>query len=430
MKIVTRNHPEYQLACLSWNRAIQHTPNTIVFCENRKELLIALELASAQNLQICVRNGRHHYEGGSSVNESFVIDVSAMQAITINEQHQTVSVDAGVKNRELYEKLAEYGYPFPGGGCPTVGVTGLTLGGGWGYSSRYLGLTCDSLMEAEVLLWDGTHIKANHNQHSQLFWRLRGGGISEGVVVKMTYRLPPKEPLATRIFLDYHLPTRDAAVTLLLSYQQWFPTLPRFINLKIVFYRNQTLKYGIKITGIAYANQAQTIHYLQPLLQQAFLVTNDCQTGPVINAYRWIQDNHPEFESYKSGGRFLAKPLTEIQLQTLGNWLEQIPDEASYAAFTLYGLGGAIRDFDHNDTAFAYRQMDYILGSQIVWQHEADASICQNWLINHWPAIESITSGSFLNFPFLPQAEKNYYGTHWEQIQTIHQYYTNKKITP
>lgn len=424
MKLVSKHHSDYQEACTGWNRAINHAPTLIAFCESNQDIISAIKLAKHHKLPICVRSGRHHYEGDSYKDGSFVLDVSQLQTIQLDEIAQTVTIAAGVQNRQLYDTLAEHNYPFPGGGCPTVGVVGFTLGGGWGYSSRYLGLGCDNLIAAEVILWDGTVLLVDAHQHPELFWSLRGGGISVGVVSKMTYRLPKKEPIATRIFLDYQLPNNEAATTLLLWYQEWFPSLPRLINMKIVLYRNQQQILGIKLTGIAYADEQETKKLLAPLLKQPFLVTNDCKSGPVILANRWIQDNHPEFEYYKSGGRFVAKGLTEIQWRMLGKWLSQMPIEATYAAFTLYGLGGAVTDLSPVATAFAYREMQFIFGSQIVWENPEVTKSCQTWLQNHWPAIEMMSTGSFLNFPLHPQAETNYYGQHFTQIQQITQQYS------
>lgn len=423
MKILTQEHQDYPTACLGWNRAIQQTPATIAFCQTEADIQVAIRHAQAAKQKICVRSGRHHYEGDSWATDSFVIDVAGLQTIVLDEVQQTVTIGAGVRNRELYEKLATAQYPFPGGGCPTVGVVGFTLGGGWGYSSRYLGLACDSLVAAKIILWDGTVLTVDETKHADLFWSLRGGGIDVGVVSEMTYRLPAKALQATKIFLDYHFDTADAAIALLAWYQEWFPTLPNLINLKAVLYRNREQQFGVKFTGIAYADEVTTAQLLVPLRQFVGLRTDDCTTGPVIEANRWIQDHHPDFEYYKSGGRFLARGLTHIQWQTLCKWLEQIPSEATYAAFTLYGLGGAVKDLNMEATAFAYRDMQFIFGSQIVWEDPQATPICRDWLIRHWPAIETITSGSFLNFPLHPQAEQNYYGRHFAKVMAIREQY-------
>ncbi|MGL6008257.1 MAG: FAD-binding oxidoreductase, partial [Culicoidibacterales bacterium] len=363
MELLTLEHPDYAQACAAWNRAVTKKPAIIAFCETVDELSNLLKLAEVSQLPLAIRSGRHHYEGASSCDGGFVIDLSRLQTVTINEQLNTVTIAGGVRNRELYETLAEYGYPFPGGGCPTVGVAGFTLGGGWGYSARLFGLGCDSLQSVQLLTYRGVLLTADSTTYSELFWALRGGGATPfGIITQLTYQLPPKHELATRIFLDYRFETAESALPLLEWYQSWFPQTPRWFNAKIVLYRTHACEYGVKITGIAYSDADTVSQLLVELTNHPNLITDDCATGPVIEANRWIQDHHPEYESYKSGGRFVATELTSIQWQTLANWLTHAPIEADYVAFTLYGLGGSISKLSNTETAFAFRDMNFIFG--------------------------------------------------------------------
>ncbi|MGL6227671.1 MAG: FAD-binding oxidoreductase [Culicoidibacterales bacterium] len=426
MKILTPEHPDFATACLAWNRAVTKKPAIIAFCDVVEELPTLLAMAKQSQLPLHIRSGRHHYEGASSGDDAFVIDLSKLQTIAIDETLQTVTIAGGVRNRELYEALALKGYPFPGGGCPTVGVAGFTTGGGWGYSARLFGLGCDSLQSVRLLTFAGELLQIDADHYPDIFWALRGGGTTHfGIITELTYQLPPKKMEATRIFLDFHFETAHASLPLLEWYQTWFPKTPNWFNAKIAFYRQSPTQFGVKITGMAYASASAVAQLLAHVLTHPNLVTTDCQTGPVIEANRWIQDHHPEYESYKSGGRFIETALTSTQWQTLAIWLTNAPTEAQYVAFTLYGLGGAIRDLSHDATAFAFRQMNFIFGAQIVWESEFAQTSCQNWLIHHWPAIEGFTSGSFYNFAFQPQSEANYYGNHWQRFQTITKKFTN-----
>ncbi len=105
-----------------------------------------------------------------------VIDVSPMKDIRLFDSGKCVVMESGVQNREVYNFVGEKGYPFPGGTCPTVGAAGYTLGGGWGYSSRFLGLGCDSLKAAEIVNYEGKVLTADETCNPDLFWALRGAG--------------------------------------------------------------------------------------------------------------------------------------------------------------------------------------------------------------------------------------------------------------
>ena len=146
---------------------INKHPLVIVYCQNNEDVINASIGRKKYKVPFRIRSGTHHYEGYSTGDNVLVIDVSQMNRIQLNET--TVTAQGGVRNRELYEVVCKAGYPFPGGGCPTVGVAGYTLGGGWGYSSRLFGLGCDQLLEVEIITAEGKVIVANKDQHEDLF---------------------------------------------------------------------------------------------------------------------------------------------------------------------------------------------------------------------------------------------------------------------
>ncbi len=426
MKQIKKNHPEYIDACLAWNRAVTKYPNIITFCQTEADVRQAILSIQTHNLPFAIRSGRHHYEGASSCDNGYVIDVSSLQTISIDELKQTVTIGGGVRNRELYESLAEKGYPFPGGGCPSVGVAGFTIGGGWGYSSRLFGLGCDSLQSITLITFDGKTICIDKDHYSDLFWAIRGGGNCEiGIITSLTYALPEKQACATHIFLDIADVTHMQAIHFMIWYQQWFKTLPREINLKTVVYTKNGKNIGIKITGLSYADKQKTQTILDVLVNQLSFETIYFMDGPVIKANRAIQDSHPDWESYTSAGRFSNGQMTESDWQECLELLLKVPIESSYAAFTLYGLGGAIQDVPNEATAFAFRHQQFILGMQIVWEDDAKPTHCYQWFKSSWFIIYKMTSGSFINFPTSLQNEAEYYGQNWTKFQSIRTKYQN-----
>ena len=192
-EVITREDFEYEEERKGWNRAIEKYPLVIVYCECEEDIRNAIIFAKTNSLSVRIRSGRHHYEGYSTGNDIVVIDVSKMNKIYIDEENSKIKIQGGVKNRELYEVTGKRRYPFPGGGCPTVGVVGFTLGGGWGYSSRLLGLGCDRLVEVELINCNGELVICNKEENEDLFWALRGcGGGNFGIVTSMTFNLPSK----------------------------------------------------------------------------------------------------------------------------------------------------------------------------------------------------------------------------------------------
>ncbi len=219
--VITRENIEYEKSIESWNRAIKKYPLGIVFCNNIDDVKNALEWAKENNIPFRIRVGRHNYEGYSIGNDLLVIDLSKMNNIFIDEENMKVTIEGGVKNEEIYEALGVLGYPFPGGGCPTVGVVGFALGGGWGYSSRLLGLGCDNLLEVKFVNSKGKIVIANEDDNSDLFWAAKGGGGGNfGVVVSMTFKIPQKIEMATLIDIDYPNAEKEELVYVIRTLQK------------------------------------------------------------------------------------------------------------------------------------------------------------------------------------------------------------------
>ena len=424
--VVTKESPNYEECCLSWNRAIEKHPLVIVYCQENQDVIQAIKWAKQYGVPFRIRSGTHHYEGYSTGDQLLVIDVSCMNRIELNET--TVKVQGGVRNRELYEAVCGAGYPFPGGGCPTVGVAGYTLGGGWGYSSRLFGLGCDQLIEAEVITAEGQLIVANANQHEDLFWALRGsGGGNFGVVTSLTYRLPEKIEMATLINIDYEHVGFAKVVDVALRYQRFFKNLDRRLNLKMAMYNSETKGKGVKLTGLFYGSKEEAQDLLS-LFQDA--TDFDFYYMTVLQANREIQDSHPEFEMYRSGGRFIHRDYSADELLTMLDLIDERAQGSLYTAITFYGLGGAIADIEKDETAFYYRDASFILGFQSVWDDPKYRAINNEWVLERFNVLATYTRGSFINFPIVQPGdyEKNYYGDNLEALKAVKRKYDPEGI--
>lgn len=154
--------------------------------------------------------------------------------------------------------MGELGYPFPGGGCPTVGVSGLTLGGGWGYSNRLLGLASDNLLEIELIDYKGERIVATDKYNTDLFWALRGaGGGNFGVVTSMIFKLPEKIKMATLIDIDYIGADDHEILDIFEIWTHLYMSLDKRVNLKMGIYNSEIKGRGVRITGIVYGSREE-----------------------------------------------------------------------------------------------------------------------------------------------------------------------------
>ena len=152
---------------------------------------MSVAYARKHQLPLAVRSGGHSLAGFGSVDDGVVLDLSRMKAISIDPDRQIATVQPGVTSEELAPVAAEYGLGLSTGDAPTVGVGGLTLGGGIGFMVRKYGLTIDSLLSADIVTANGRFLTVSADEHPDLFWALRGGGGNFGVVTSFEFQLRP-----------------------------------------------------------------------------------------------------------------------------------------------------------------------------------------------------------------------------------------------
>lgn len=428
-KIVEKGHKDYSEAILSWNRAIKAKPSAILYCYNEDDVICAINFVNEKNLEFRIRSGGHNYEGYSTGDNLIVIDVSNLKEVIIDEKNKRVTFGGGVRNEEAYEALGNKNYPFSGGGCPSVGIVGLILGGGWGYSSRYFGLACDSLIEVTLINNKGEKIIVNKDKNEDLFWALKGiGGGNIGVVTSVTLGLEEKVDKGTLIRLNYKNISKDIAIKTLNVLQELYEDLDNRINIKTAMYNSEEYGIGIKFTGLFYGNKKECELILKPLLEIADLIEDkdiELDYQSILDCNRIIQFSHPDYESYKSTGRLLYKKLNKNEIKKLYLIIKNKAEGSVYSAITLYGLGGNIKNIKNDETAVSYRNAKFILGFQSVWEEDDYEEVNKDWIVENFKFINSITEGSFVNFPLkeLSNYEEEYYGDNLNRLRKIKKKY-------
>ena len=421
-KLIVKNDADYNKCRLSWNRAIDAHPEAIIYCLNKEDVSNNIKWCIEKNVKFRIRNGAHNYEGYSTGDGVIVIDLSKMNKIYIDDENKIVKIEGGVRNREAYDMLCSKGYPFPGGGCPTVGIAGLTLGGGWGYSSRYLGLACDSLIEIEFIDYKGDLIIANSNTNKDLFWASKGcGGGNFGVVVSMTFKLADKVDNVTLIDLEYNKLETCNQVNVIKTYIDMFKDLDNKANFKMAVYNSSEKGRGIKIIGLYYGKKEDAESILRPLIDLKYNKNLNLTYTSILEANRIIQDSHPDYEKYKSTGRFVYDDYSEEDIVNIIDVLDNMNEGAIYRAITFYGLGGAVSKKNKKDSAFYYRDAKFIMGFQSLFEEDRYKSENTKWFLEKFDFIKSITRGSFINFPLaeLKDYQHEYYGDNYEKLKSI-----------
>jgi FAD/FMN-containing dehydrogenase len=217
--------PGYNAARLVWDSRFDGArPLAVVQVADAADVSTVVHFARAHDLRLIVRSGGHSF-AGYSTGDGLVVDLSALTAVAIEPGGEVARLGAGTTTLPTYRALWQRKMAISGGTCPTVGIPGLTCGGGLGVLSRRDGLTCDNLREVEIVTADGRLVRANGSENADLYWATRGGGGGNfGIITALTFGLVPVDMPFTH--LEYVFPW-SSAESVLAAWQDWLPGSPQ-----------------------------------------------------------------------------------------------------------------------------------------------------------------------------------------------------------
>jgi FAD/FMN-containing dehydrogenase len=200
LKVATRGQvllpadPGFDEARSIWNAMIDRRPAVIVRCAGVADVRRAVAFARDNDLPLAVRGGAHNIAGSAVCDDGLMIDLSPMKSVRVDPAARRAYVEPGATLADFDHEAQAFGLATPLGINSTTGVSGLTLGGGFGWLSRQYGMTVDNLVSADVVTADGELVRAAADAHEDLFWAIRGGGGNFGVVTMFEFQLHPVGP--------------------------------------------------------------------------------------------------------------------------------------------------------------------------------------------------------------------------------------------
>ena len=212
-QVIRPGDSDYDQARRVWNAVHDRHPAMVIRCAGTADVIKAVGFARSQGLLVAVRGGSHSIAGFSTVDGGVVIDLSPMTAVTVDQQRRRAVAQGGATWADFDHETQAFGLAVTGGLVSTTGLGGFTLGGGIGWLLRRHGLTCDSLVAADVVTADGRLVHASAEESADLFWALRGGGGNFGVVTSMEFTLHPVGPTVLGGMLFFHGEAAKQVVT-------------------------------------------------------------------------------------------------------------------------------------------------------------------------------------------------------------------------
>jgi FAD/FMN-containing dehydrogenase len=436
--VIQRGAAGYNTARVLYNTRFDGTkPAAIAFCESATDVQRTVRWARKHGIHIVPRSGGHSY-GGYSTTTGVVVDVSRIDAISLTAGNRA-AIGAGARLIDVYAALAQRGRTVPAGTCPTVGIAGLALGGGVGFSARRFGLTCDNLLEATVVLADGTVVSANRNHHSDLYWALRGGGGGNfGIVTRLVFATHPADDVVT-----YSLawPWTDAR-RVVAAWQKLVPTAPDglFFVLNLNAAAGSSASPNITSAGQFYGDEGHLRSLLQPLVDAGTPTRFTTRSRTYLSAaLMWagcaadIAECHLPPQGNLSRATFAAKssyanhPLTTAGIDALIAQIEARRATGSGSGIVLLdSYGGAINRVAKNATAFVHRDALFSMQYLAYWAPHAAAAPNIAWLRRFYAAMRPYVSPfAYQNYidPDLQHWQHAYYGTNLPRLQHVKRRY-------
>ncbi|PAB58346.1 FAD-binding oxidoreductase [Anaeromicrobium sediminis] len=415
--VVSKDNPLYLEASTDFNLAIKKFPFIIVFCFSEDDVINTLKYAISEDIPFRVRNGRHDYEGNSNVNKGIVIDVSNINYTFIDEVNNKAKFGGGITTGKMYSDLVNKGYTVPSGTCPDVGFAGLTSCGGVGFAARLLGLSCDNLLEIELINYKGEKIVANEYSNDNLFWAVRGGLASNfGVVVSLTYKITPVCNVSTYVITwnpKYFVDVLD-------TWQSFTPYADVRLTTSVEYKKESSGDILLSSSGQFFGGKEELERIIEPLLKVAPTESVEIETISYEEALeKWSSDcTGPE--KFKGTGSFIYTPLSKRILNCLEAELISAPKNSTQF-YEFIGLNGNVSKVKPNETAFVHRNSLYLIEIKSAWDLEMDREDNVNWTNNVKDLLDSVGIGTYRGFTDFDiiDWQRQYYGDNYPRLREV-----------
>ncbi|WP_326557472.1 FAD-binding oxidoreductase [Micromonospora sp. NBC_01796] len=408
-RIVRPQDPGYANASLGWDELFVRYPLVIVFAQETRDVVNALAWARQNDVALRVRSGRHSLEGWSNVDNGIVIDVSELKWARIDAAAGTATVGAGLNQLEAVTTLGQQDLAVTTGTEGTVGLSGATLGGGFGFLTRYLGMACDNLIGAEIVVASGADgaraIEVDLKNHPDLLWALRGAGNGNfGIVTSLTYRVTPLRSVA---YLQATWEGLDDLHGVFDTWQRTAPFADNRLGTQLEIHKSQILLFGVLAEG----SEAEARELLEPLLSIGNPEVT-VQIGGWGDTYAGFQiPTEDEPANWKFFSQFTSEPFPEEAIGVIRSFMENAPSEDSNFFTQAFGTGAQTSE-PPGGTAFPHRDALFYSEPGAGWgtrgepdSGDAVTPIAQAWIAEFSQALRPYVNGAYVNVPNIGMAE-------------------------
>lgn len=446
-RLLGADHAEYSWRANSANSRFDHqVPALIVQVATSADVQLTLQFVRRFNLPFAIRGGGHSYTGWSSTT-GLLLDMSQLNQIHYADGQ--AQIGAGAKLGEVYAALGRHQQSIPAGSCASVGIVGLMQGGGLGIADRLYGLTCDAVLDVEIVTADGQLLQCNERQHADLFWALRGGGGGQfGVITRLTMRTFPTAPVRNYIG-RYPLKNGEQV---LMEWQRWSAQLPDTVWTQLAIWvsgNNKTPQIQIRCCGIGHQTAVTTAWQQLENRLSGLWGEVDMQDHQyldfMLSDCKGLDSNQCQQPSQHADGRLKRVALAGSSdmfnqgldvpgCQALLSALRRRAQQGQTGAVLLTLMGGAIAKKPKSYNAFAHRQALFSAQYLAIHpEHSTEAELSQSaawchqmrYQLRRWSS-----GGAYLNYTdgLMKHPATAYYAGHYARLQQIKRQYDPQSL--
>lgn len=385
-----------------WNAMIDRKPAMIARCIGVADVIECVRFAAERNLLLSIKGGGHNIAGLAVSDGAFLIDMSLMRGVWVNQADHTAVAQAGCLLGDVDRETQIHGLAAILGFVSNTGIAGLTLGGGFGYLTRRFGWTSDNVLSMEMVTGEGKVVQASQNKNDDLFWGLCGGGGNFGVVTKFEYKLYPLGPeviaggvawpaeAAEEVLEMYRGLVLNAPVELsvvaVLRIAPPAPWLPKEIHGKPIV--------ALFVCDSGPIEEAEK--RVAPLKSFKSPIGDILQRRPYVSQQNLLDATQPKGRRYYWKSEYLAG----VEPGLLSKMIEHSKRFTSpHSAILLFPIQGALNKFSDNHSAAGNRDASIVLNITGAWENAADDAKNVEWAREAWKDLRQYsTGGTYINF--------------------------------
>ena len=419
-RVVTADNADYDQARALFYGGFDRRPLAIVWPTDTSGVAQVVSLVAERGLELAVRGGGHSSAGHSVCDGGIVLDLSELKALEIDTAQRTAWAQTGLAAGEVTTEAARHGLAVGFGDAASVGIGGITLGGGVGYLARKHGLTIDNLLAAELVTADGRTVRTDAETHPELFWAIRGGGGNFGVATRLQFQLHELDGVvggmlllpATAETVAGFVAAAEAAPEELSAIAHVMPAPP------LPFIPEQAHGRLVVLALICFAGD--------PEAGERALAPFRALATPLADMVRPIgypELYPPEEEGFHPTVVGHTMFLDRLDTQAASSILEHLQaSDAAMRAAELRVLGGAIARVPDDATAYAHRQRRIMVNLAAFYQGPDDRAGRRQWVERFAAALSPVDDGAYVNFlgdDGPARIRQAYPGPTWERLVAV-----------